>query len=464
MSERTIPPGAYAVLGLGISGEAVCRFLAKRLGRGGVERVIAYDSADTPELRSRVADLEAIGIECVLGADADVAPADVVVASPGIRPDSPLMRSASQAAAEVISEIELAYRASSSPWIAITGTNGKTTTTALVGHLLSCSGVPCEVIGNIGRPAISVVDYLGPATLLVAEVSSFQLKSSIRFHPRVSVLLNITPDHIDYHGSFEAYAADKARIFAQQGHGDTAVIDIDDPGAAPYASIIETAGVSVVRVSVTTEPETGAFLRGERLMLHGVQGMLELVGRDEMRIKGRHNVSNALAAAAAALAAGADLEGVREGLRTFSPLPHRLEPVGVVDGVEYFNDSKATNPDSVLKALTAFDDRPLVLLLGGRNKGSSFASVAEAACGRARAVVVFGEAADEIAEAFEGREGCRLLRASGLAEAFVAARSVARVGDVVLLSPGCASFDEFQGYEHRGDTFRLMVAEARRSR
>jgi len=174
-------------------------------------------------------------------------------------------------------------------------------------------------------------------------------------------------------------------------------------------------------------------------------------------------VSNALAAAAAALAAGADLEGVREGLRTFAPLPHRLEPVGVVDGVEYFNDSKATNPDSVLKALTAFDDRPLVLLLGGRNKGSSFATVAKAACTRVRAVVVFGEAADEIAEAFEGREGCQLLRAAGLADAVTAARSVARTGDAVLLSPGCASFDEFRGYDHRGATFRRLVEEAGRS-
>jgi UDP-N-acetylmuramoylalanine--D-glutamate ligase len=463
MSERSIPSGSYAVLGLGASGEAVCRFLAKRLDQGTVKRVVAYDSADTPELRSRAGALEALGIECVLGAHSVAAPADVAVASPGIRPDSPLMRSAQEVAREVLSEIELAYRASSSPWVAITGTNGKTTTTALIGHILDCSGVPCEVVGNIGRPAISVVDDTGPATVLVAEVSSFQLKSSFRFHPRVSVLLNITPDHIDYHGSFEAYAADKARIFAQQGHGDTAVIDVDDPGSARYAPIVEAAGVFVVRVSLTSEPTRGAFLRDGVLVVAGEHGVVELVGRDEMRIKGQHNVSNALAAAAAALAAGADLEGVREGLRTFAPLPHRLEPVGVVDGVEYFNDSKATNPDSVLKALTAFDDRPLVLLLGGRNKGSSFATVAKAACTRVRAVVVFGEAADEIAQAFEGKEGCRLLRAAGLADAVQAARSVAQAGDAVLLSPGCASFDEFRGYDHRGATFRRLVEEAGRS-
>ncbi|MDI6693367.1 MAG: UDP-N-acetylmuramoyl-L-alanine--D-glutamate ligase [Anaerosomatales bacterium] len=463
MNERSIPSGSYAVLGLGSSGEAVCRFLAKRIGAG-VDRVVAYDAADTPELRERAKGLAELGVECVLGADAVTVPAEIVVASPGIRPDSALMQSALLTAAEVISEIELAYRASRSPWVAITGTNGKTTTTALVGHLLDCAGVACEVVGNIGRPAISVVEDAGPATVLVAEVSSFQLKSSFRFRPRVSVLFNITPDHIDYHGSFEAYAADKARIFSQQGPGDTAVIDVDDEGSAVYAPVAEGAGVSVVRVSARQPWAPGAYLRDSMLVVDLGPGPVELVSRDELRIKGSHNVSNALAAAAAALAAGADPAGVREGLRTFSPLPHRLEPVGVVDGVEYFNDSKATNPDSVLKALTAFDDRPLVLLLGGRNKGSSFVPVAEAASQRAKAVVVFGEAADEIAAAFDGFDGFRLLRAPGLAAAFEAARSVAEPGDAVLLSPGCASFDEFTGYDHRGWEFRRMVQDAGRSR
>lgn len=463
MSERFIPSGAYAVLGLGVSGEAVCRFLAKRLRDGSVQRVVVYDAADTPDLRKRAEGIRALGIECVLGADRLVEHADVVVASPGVRPDSPLVRSAHEVTALVMSEIELAYRASRSPWVAITGTNGKTTTTALVGHLLGCSGVPCEVVGNIGRPAISVVDDAGPATVLVAEVSSFQLKLSFTFHPRVSVLLNITPDHIDYHGSFEAYSQDKARIFANQGTGDTAVIDVDDAGSARYAPLVEAAGVSVVRVSARGATGSGAYVRDGVLVVDTGRGEVELVTRDEMRIKGAHNVSNALAASAAALAAGADAAGVREGLRTFAPLPHRLEPVGVVDGVEFFNDSKATNPDSVLKALTAFEDRPLVLLLGGRNKGSSFEPVAQAASARAKAVVVFGEAVDEIASAFDGHEGCPVLRAPGLTQAFEVARSVAEAGDAVLLSPGCASFDEFTGYDHRGAEFRRMVQDAGRS-
>ncbi len=455
MSERSIPRGSYAVLGLGRSGQAVCRFLAKRLGSE-VERIAAYDEADTSELRERARDLEGLGVSCQLGADA-VDAADVAVVSPGIRPDSALMRSALDRCGEALGEIELAYTASDSPWVAITGTNGKTTTTALIGHLLDTAAVPCEVVGNIGRPAVSVVGDIGPATVVVAEVSSFQLKMTLRFHPRVAVLLNITPDHIDYHGSFEAYAADKARIFAQMGHGDVAVIDVDDAGSAGYAASVAASGVRVVRVSRESRPAGGAYVRDGVLVVETDGGVVELIGRDELKIRGEHNVSNALAAAAAALAAGADAASVREGLRTFEPLAHRLEPVGVVDGVEYFNDSKATNPDSVLKALTAFDDRPVVLLLGGRNKGSSFASLAAAASARVRAVVAFGEARSEILAAFAGLEGCPVREAQNMAEAVYLARSLAQPGDAVLLSPGCASFDEFDGYEHRGETFRSLV-------
>ncbi|MCX8006903.1 MAG: UDP-N-acetylmuramoyl-L-alanine--D-glutamate ligase [Coriobacteriia bacterium] len=457
MSERSIPDGSYAVLGLGRSGEAVCRFLAARLEAGGVRRVVAYDSADSPELRARAQDLASSGVECVLGAESIDRAAEVAVVSPGIRPDSPLMRSALERCGEVMGEIELAFRASRSPWVAVTGTNGKTTTTALIGHLLDAAAVPCEVVGNIGRPAISVVGDMGPAAVVVAEVSSFQLRLTDRFHPRVSVLLNITPDHIDYHGSFEAYAADKARIFARQGPGDTAVIDVDDAGSAPYADTVEAAGATVVRVSRKGPVAGGAYLAGDELIVETDAGPVRVASREDLQIRGDHNVSNALAAAAAALAAGADAGSVREGLRTFVPLAHRLEPVAVVDGVEYFNDSKATNPDSVVKALTAFEDRPVVLLLGGRNKGSSFEHVAAAATRQARAVVVFGEAAAEIAEAFPERAGCPVLFAEGLRDAVARASSVAEAGDAVLLSPGCASFDEFTGYEQRGEVFRELV-------
>lgn len=455
MSERSIPKGSYAVIGLGRSGEAACRFLARRLGAG-VERITAYNEADAPELRARASELEALGVTCVLGAR-QVDRADVAVVSPGVRPDSGLMRSAMAACGEVLGELELAYRASGSPWVAVTGTNGKTTTTALVGHLLDAAAVPCEVVGNIGRPAVSVVDDVGPATVLVAEVSSFQLRLTQRFHPRVAVLLNITPDHIDYHGSFEAYAADKARIFSQMGPGDVAVIDVDDAGSAGYAEVVAARGVQVVKVSRVSMLAGGAYVRDGVLVVETDHGPVELVSRDELKIRGDHNVSNALAASAAAMASGADVASIREGLRTFEPLAHRLEPVGVVDGVEYFNDSKATNPDSVLKALTAFDDRPIVLLLGGRNKGSSFVPLADAASARAKAVVVFGEAKSEILAAFDGLGGCPVREAANMREAVEIARSLAQPGDAVVLSPGCASFDEFDGYEQRGEVFRSLV-------
>jgi UDP-N-acetylmuramoylalanine--D-glutamate ligase len=357
----------------------------------------------------------------------------------------------------LISEVELAYRVSAAPWVAITGTNGKTTTTALVTYLLQEAGIPAEPAGNIGPAAVAVASATGAAGVIVAEVSSFQLMLADSFHPRVAALLNITPDHIDYHGSMEAYAREKAKVFANQGVGDTAVIDIDDEGSAPFAERVAARGVTVVRVSRHSMPADGAYLRDTMLVLHEHGSEVALLGVDELGIRGDHNVSNALAAAACARAAGASLEAIRRGLAAFSPIEHRLEPAGVVGGVEYFNDSKATNPDAVMKAVTAFGDRPLLLLLGGRNKGMDLRPLAVRVAGRVRSVVLFGEATDELAGAFEGL-GVEMTTTSGLAGAVRAARARAVPGEVVLLSPGCTSFDEFTDYEQRGRRFKELVA------
>ncbi|MHB8925916.1 MAG: UDP-N-acetylmuramoyl-L-alanine--D-glutamate ligase [Coriobacteriia bacterium] len=451
--------GHVVVLGLGRSGRAVAEYLTCKAGGGANVRVTVVDGADSPALSAAAAGLRAVGAEVLLGTNDVPSDANLIVASPGIPPASALMTSARANGAPVIGEIELAYRVSRSPWVAITGTNGKTTTTALVAHILETAGLPVETVGNIGYAATAIAAGAGPATVLVAEVSSFQLMLTERFHPRVSVLLNITPDHIDYHGSLEAYAADKARVFANQTTGDTAVIDVDDPGSAPYADTLADSGVDVCRVSRTRSFEHGATVTDGMLVLRCGDVATGLVRVDELKIRGDHNVSNALAAAAAAHAAGAGIEGIREGLRTFEPIEHRLEPAGVVGGVEYFNDSKATNPDAVLKALTAFDERPLVVLLGGHNKGNDFGDLAGAVCARSRAAVVFGECAAELEEAFWQQDGgCRVVRVPGMSEAVSAAAEMAHPGDVVVLSPACASFDEFDDYEHRGRVFKDLVA------
>ncbi len=447
-----------AVLGLGASGRAVMEFFGDKMRAGTVE-VVGFDSGDDPRLRGVAHELRARGFAVELGASEIVGAYDLAVMSPGIPPHAPLMASALARASRVVGEIEFAFENSVAPWIAVTGTNGKTTVTSLVAHLLREAGLAIECVGNIGHPAISVVEGAGASTALVAEVSSFQLAHTGRFHPRVSVLLNITEDHIDWHGSFDAYSAAKARIFANQQRGDTAVIDVDDAGSAVYAEGVELRGVNVIRVSRRRLVPGGAGVEAGMLVLDTPGGVLSLVPPDQLQIRGAHNVSNALAAAAAAYAWGLSPEDIRAGLRSFAPLEHRLEPVGVSDGVEYFNDSKATNPGATLMALTAFEGRPVVLMLGGRNKDNEFAEIARAAVASCRAVVVFGEAREQIGAELR-REGLDPVSAATMLAALDEARAIAIPGDVVLLSPACASFDEFGGYAERGRAFAHAVALA----
>lgn len=448
--------GDILVLGLGRSGEAVAAYVARHSRAGEATSVFVADEADGEAQAERAGKLRALGVEVELGVT-EAPGADLVVASPGIAPSSPLMRSARSIGVEVISEIEFAFRRSRSPWAAITGTNGKTTTTALVAHLLAEAGRAAETVGNVGSPAISVVDDAGQATVLVAEVSSFQLALTSSFRPRVSVLLNVTEDHVDWHGSMEAYTSDKGKVFENQGPGDVAVIDVDDLGSAPFADAVAARGVEVRRVSLHRVPAGGAGLDGKKLTIDLNGSLTPLCDGDDLLIKGNHNVSNALAAAAAVSAFGVPAADIAKGLRTFAPIEHRLEPAGVVAGVEYYNDSKATNPDAVIKAVAAFDDQPLVLLLGGRNKGNDFRALAEAAAPGCRAVVTFGEAGGDIAAAFEGLDA-HVVRAGGMLEAVRSAAGLAKQGDAVVLSPACASFDEFTSYEHRGRVFKDAVA------
>ncbi|TLM69481.1 MAG: UDP-N-acetylmuramoyl-L-alanine--D-glutamate ligase, partial [Actinobacteria bacterium] len=285
MSAREPLRGKILVLGLGGSGYAAAEYCARHAAAGDPVTVVAVDEADTPALRKTAACLRALGVEVLCGT-AETSAADLAVASPGIPPHSELMRSAREKAPEVVSEIEFAFRRSVSPWVAVTGTNGKTTTTSLVAHLLRDAGIAAEAVGNIGPAAIAAVDDAGPATVLVAEVSSFQLALVSTFRPKVSVLLNVTPDHVNWHGSLEAYAADKARIFENQGPGDTAVVDVDDPGSARYADGLAAQGVAVRRVSVAGLPAGGAGVDGATLVLDTDTGPEPLCGIGDLLLRG----------------------------------------------------------------------------------------------------------------------------------------------------------------------------------
>lgn len=449
--------GQIAVLGSGVTGVAVARFLAGRAATGDPITITLFDEHAGDARSQSLRELEASGVRVVLGARELDADFDLCITSPGIPPHSPLMASAQQRSGAVVSEIELAYSRSVSPWLAITGTNGKTTVTSLCAHVLRYAGMPTECVGNIGEPAISIAEEAGESTIIVAEVSSFQLAHTWAFRPRVAVLLNITPDHLDWHGSFESYAEDKARVFANMGATDTAVIDVDDPGSAPYAEQLAASGVRVARVSRTGLPDHGAGIADGWLALVTDGVPHKVVRPSDLKIRGVHNVSNALAAMAAVHALGVAPEAIAASIVEFEPIAHRLQPVGVVDDVEYVNDSKATNPGATRMALTAFPDRPVVLLLGGRNKGNDFGELRESLSG-CRAVVTFGEAGADIASALEGA-GPDLVKATTMLDAVSRARGLALSGDVVLLSPACASFDEFTGYAERGDVFATRVRE-----
>ncbi len=448
--------GDILVLGLGRSGDAAARYCCGLLG-GEADSVTVVEESDSGEVARRAGALRDLGARVHLGTNGIAGAYDLCIASPGIKPGSALMLNARAVSGELISELEFAFRRSSSPWVAVTGTNGKTTTTALIAHLLNEAGIAAHAVGNIGVPAISVV-HKDMGGVLVAEASSFQLALVDTFRPRVAALLNITRDHVDWHGSFENYMADKVRIFENMGGDDVAVIDVDDAGSAPFASLLAGRGIQVARVSAAGAADSEATVSAGVLTLSTHSGPVRLCKVDELLIRGSHNVSNALVAACVAHAMGASISPLRAGLASFRPIEHRLEPAGQACGAEWFNDSKATNPDAVLKALDAFSGRDFVLLLGGRNKGNDFRPLARAATGVARAIIAFGEAGPEIADAFATTGGtCACV--DSLSAAVRAACEAAAPGDAVVLSPACASFDEFTDYEERGRAFKRMVTE-----
>ncbi|MBR3314983.1 MAG: UDP-N-acetylmuramoyl-L-alanine--D-glutamate ligase [Atopobiaceae bacterium] len=455
------PLGRVCVLGLGRTGFGVADYLVD-LMPSRVTSVDLYGGARSVP-SERTEELVERGVRVVCGTDELDGTYDLAIVSPGIPESSAFFASACAHAASVIGEPEFAWRESPERWVAITGTNGKTTTTLLATELLEMGGLAAKAVGNVGVVATGEVAHRAEGSWFVAELSSFQLATAYELHPRVACLLNITPDHLEWHGSLDAYAEAKERIFANLDENDLAVVSVDDDRCREVAARLEERGLRVCRVSVFEVPDTpnAAFLREGRLVVRRDGREVPLVRRENMTLKGDHNVQNVLAASALALEAGISDAAVSQVLMSFSPLEHRIEPCGELGGVQYVNDSKATNVDSVEKALTAFEPGKVVLLLGGYDKGTSLDSLARAVAKRCRVAVCYGAAGPRIAAALRDMHvasGLVVAEEAHLAQAFDRAVALARRGDVVLLSPACSSFDEFSSFHERGEVFKGLVA------
>ncbi|HXF94824.1 MAG TPA: UDP-N-acetylmuramoyl-L-alanine--D-glutamate ligase [Gemmatimonadales bacterium] len=438
--------GEVAVVGLGKSGVAATRLLARQ----GV-RVYASDAAQRPCGREVAEELAASpGVTLDFGRHdlARIGRAAGLVLSPGVPPDAPPVVAARGAGVEIVSELDLGFRALSGVRvIAVTGTNGKTTTTALVAHLLRAAGLRAAEAGNIGRPLCDIAVSGERYQWLAVEVSSFQLHDSPHFAPEIGVLTNLAPDHLDRYPSVDAYYADKRLLFRNARDEDVWVLNADDAAVLQLAAGAKGARV---RFSLRGPAEGWYEASAGRLLLGGT----ELVRREELRLLGDHNVANALAAALAVHEAGVAPGAIAEGLRSFRALPHRLEPVREVNGVLWINDSKATNVASTLVAIEAMQ-RPFVLLLGGRHKGEPYTRLAPSLRDRCRLVVAFGEAGPLIERDLAG--AVPLERGATFEDVVARARRAARPGDTVLLSPACSSYDMFKNYEERGAAFRRLV-------
>jgi UDP-N-acetylmuramoylalanine--D-glutamate ligase len=375
---------------------------------------------------------------------------DLVVVSPGVPATIIPIRYAERAGAEVIGEVELAYRYLKGRVVAITGSNGKTTTTSLIGELLRDAGLTVQVGGNIGKALISMIDTSRDDGWTVAELSSFQLETIKTFRPVVAVVLNVTPNHMDRYETFNDYAAAKHRIFMNQTGEDTAVLNADDPTVSSWASGLR---AKVMQFSVKEELENGVFLHGRELVYRGKV----LLNVDEMKLRGMHNVENVAAAFAVGLAAGASIESMNGTAKRFDPVEHRLEFVTEIEGVKFYNDSKATSVDATLKALEAFAHEPgkVILILGGKGKKAPYAPLEPLVRTKVRKLVLIGEDAETIAT--ELGTSAPLERASDMKDAVARSFAAAEKGDVVLLAPACASFDMFESFEHRGKVFKEVI-------
>jgi UDP-N-acetylmuramoylalanine--D-glutamate ligase len=435
------------VVGLARTGVATALFCAARGGH-----VTATEERGAAALGDVVPRLREAGCTLELGGHGNETflAQDLIVPSPGVPTALPGLAAARAASIPIWSEIELAWRFLRGRFVAITGSNGKTTTTSLVGHILGAAGRPVIVAGNIGTPLIACVDDSREDSVTVAEVSSFQLELIDSLRPDIAALLNLTPDHIDRHGSLEAYRRAKLRIFENQTDRDAAVLNADDAQVTQYAP----ARPRLFWFSRARRVASGAFVQDGQIVFRRDGQDLALLGLADIGLRGAHNVENALAAASIAFLLGVEPANIAAGVSSFSGVEHRLEFVAQIGGVDFYNDSKATNVDAATKAIEAFPGG-LLVILGGKDKDGDFAPLAELLRQRARQVFLIGAAAGKI----EAQLGAAvpMVQAGTLDRALALAVELARPGDSVLLAPACASFDQFENYEHRGRVFKQLV-------
>jgi UDP-N-acetylmuramoylalanine--D-glutamate ligase len=441
------------VVGLGKSGVASALFL-KACGA----RVTVSDAKSGDELRNEIPALLDHGITVETGGHGErtFREQDLIVVSPGVPVDAPLLQQARALGEMVIGEIELAAQFLPGPIVAITGSNGKTTTTTLTGEILTAGGLSTLVGGNIGTPAISLAERATRETVIVLEVSSFQLETIQTFRPTVAVVLNVTPDHLDRHRTFEAYVNAKARMFENQRGDDFAVLNEDDATCVAMAARTK---AQVFWFSRKKEVKQGAWVRDGKILFRdgsGEKSQREIMQVSEIPLKGAHNLENVLAAVCAGALMGCAPEKIRRAVREFKAVEHRLEFVATIGGVDYYNDSKATNVDATIKALESFPAN-IHLILGGKDKGSDYSVLNDLLRQRVKRVYTIGGAAEKIESQIRA-VNVEIVRAVTLENAVRKANAAAVAGDVVLLAPACASFDQFKSYEHRGQVFKEVVS------
>jgi UDP-N-acetylmuramoylalanine--D-glutamate ligase len=440
------------VVGLGKSGLAAALFLRRRGAQVTVSDVRSAEALakDIPALLEEGINVEAGGHGLLT-----FRRQDLIVVSPGVPLETPELAQVRNFGLPIIGELELAARFLKGRTLAITGSNGKTTTTTLLGEILKEAGLNTLVGGNIGVPVVALIDESTDQTWSVLEVSSFQLESTVEFHPAIAVILNITPDHLDRHGTFENYALAKERIFARQTENDAVVLNADDPRTAAAAP---RAPSRVFWFSRSHSVAQGAWIHGENVCFRMAKDapIEEIMPASSIPLKGEHNVENVLAAVAAARLAGCPAQAVRSAVEKFHAVEHRLEYVTTINGVDYYNDSKATNVDATAKALAAFPEG-IHLILGGKDKNSDYTLLSNLLRQRVRAVYTIGSAAAKIESHLRGVvpiHSCETLD-----KAVAAATAAAHPGEIVLLAPACSSFDQFESYEHRGRVFKQLVHE-----
>lgn len=445
------------VIGLARSGMAVARALTEKGAK-----VTAADIKDRNKVAREVLELERAGIITITGGYPTVKKGqyDVIIPSPGVPLSIPPLQAALAQGIPVWSEIELASRLIKGILVAVTGTNGKTTTTALIGQVFKDFGVPVVVAGNIGIPLVQEADNITPQHVAVVEVSSFQLETTVSFCPHIAVILNLTPDHLDRHKTFEHYVQAKARIFRNQDQNDYTILNYDDPEVRKLAE--QTPG-RVIFFSCEHILKEGVYLHNQEIVVKHDRLDQSVCPAASVAIKGKHNLENAMAAVASAIVLGVSPQSVAHTLATFPGVAHRLELVREINGVQFINDSKGTNPDASIKALEAYD-RPIVLIAGGYNKGSEFSHLAQVIKRKVKSLVLIGETAHKLAQAVTEVGFTDFYYAADFPEAVNKAYGLAQPGQIVLLSPACASWDMFDNYEQRGEKFKELVHELAKNR